>query len=306
MPLGADLNAAVYRLVADDGIPYFLKLKRGVFDKTTVALPRFLADQGVGQVLAPLPTATYRFWTRMEAFHLILYPYINGQSGFDVNLSDHQWVEFGLTLRRIHHLILPLQLRQGIRAEEYSPQWRQSVRAFQTEITRRVYDDPVAAQLASLLNAKSDEIRRIVERAEQLGTALRDRLLPYVLCHADIHAGNVLLTADAEIIIVDWDDPVLAPKERDLMFVGGGVGGVWNRPSEEALFYQGYGPAEIDLKALAYYRYERIIEDIAVTCEQIFSTVEGGADRQEGLRHLENQFLPNNVVEIAHRSDSIA
>ena len=30
------------------------------------------------------------------------------------------------------------------------------------------------------------------------------------------------------------------PKERDLMFIGGGVANVWNKPHEETLFYKGY------------------------------------------------------------------
>ena len=32
------------------------------------------------------------------------------------------------------------------------------------------------------------------------------------------------------IYIVDWDEPIMAPKERDLMFIGGGVANVWNKP----------------------------------------------------------------------------
>jgi hypothetical protein len=33
LPLGADLNTAVYRAVAEDATPYFVKLRRGVFDE---------------------------------------------------------------------------------------------------------------------------------------------------------------------------------------------------------------------------------------------------------------------------------
>jgi spectinomycin phosphotransferase len=46
LPLGADRNTAVYRAVADDGTPYFVKLRSSVFDETSVALPRFLSEQG--------------------------------------------------------------------------------------------------------------------------------------------------------------------------------------------------------------------------------------------------------------------
>jgi hypothetical protein len=52
LPLGADRNTAVYRVVADDETPYFLKLRGGVFDETSVALPKFLSDRGALYILS--------------------------------------------------------------------------------------------------------------------------------------------------------------------------------------------------------------------------------------------------------------
>ena len=72
--------------------------------------------------------------------------------------------------------------------------------------------------------------------------------------------------------------------------------------TEEALFYQGYGPAVIDPNALAYYCYERIVEDIAVECKQLFSTNEGGADHEQALRYLLSNFQPNGTIEIAYQA----
>ena len=77
---------------------------------------------------------------------------------------------------------------------------------------------------------------------------------------------KMVKTFQAQIEMSTFDNPSFAPKERDLILVGGST--VWNNPSNEALFYQGYGPAEIDRMALAYYRYERIIQDIAAITEQ--------------------------------------
>ena len=305
LPLGADLNTAVYRVVADDGRQHFLKLRRGVFDETAVAVPKFLSDRGIAQVMAPIATRTQGLWTSLDALNLILYPFIEGHSGFDVDLSDRQWVELGATLKSIHTTVLPSGLSRRVQQETYSPQWRDSVKTFQARIEGSAYNDPVAAKLAAFLQTRREEIQFIVERAEQLGTTLQRQASEFVLCHADIHAGNVLIGANDELYIVDWDTSILAPKERDLMFVGGGVGGVWHEAREEASFYQGYGKAEIDPVALAYYRYERIVQDIATTCEQIFLTAEGGEDREEGLQNLMSQFLPDNVVEIAHKSDKI-
>jgi hypothetical protein len=53
---------------------------------------------------------------------------------------------------------------------------------------------------------------------------------------------------------VDWDQPILAPKERDLMFiVGDKVGGFVIDPGQEKLFFEGYGESEVDPLVLSYW-----------------------------------------------------
>jgi spectinomycin phosphotransferase len=54
LPLGADVNTAVYRVSADTGTSYFLKLRRGVFDETSVVLPKWLSEQGIEHIIPPL------------------------------------------------------------------------------------------------------------------------------------------------------------------------------------------------------------------------------------------------------------
>jgi spectinomycin phosphotransferase len=175
------------------------------------------------------------------------------------------------------------------------------VKTFLKQAEQDHYNDPIAASFAALLMTKHNEIQSIVERAEGLAQTLQNRVVKPAVCHSDLHGRNVLVRGDDEMAIVDWDTPILAPKERDLMFVGGGVGGIWNKDQEAKWFYQGYGQTEIDLVALAYYRYKRIAADIAEYSEQIFGMQGSVEDRRRGLRLIE-QFLPNNVVEIAHRT----
>ena len=75
LPLGADVNTAVYRAEADEGQGYLVKLRRGAFDEVSVTLPRFLRDQGIAQVIPPLPTTTGRISATLGAFQVILYPF---------------------------------------------------------------------------------------------------------------------------------------------------------------------------------------------------------------------------------------
>ena len=83
------------------------------------------------------------------------------------------------------------------------------------------------------------------------------------------------------------------------MFIGGGVGNVWNKPHEGEWFYKGYGKTDINQTILAYYRHERIVQDIAEYAHKLLLTTTGGADRLEMFKHFIGMFEPRGVVEIA-------
>jgi spectinomycin phosphotransferase len=303
LPLGADVNTAVYRVTGSDTTPYFLKLRKANFEATSVLVPRILRQQGIGAVIAPLETVDGRPWGQLGAYTTILYPFVEGQGGFDVALTDAQWVVFGAALKGVHTAALPADLRAQIPVETYSPYWREAARGFLAEVAERSYPNPIAAKLAAYMNAHRAEIEHLIERAEALASQMQSRLVQPVLCHSDIHAGNLLLTAAGDLYIVDWDNPILAAKERDLMFIGGGVAKVWNSTREEALFYQGYGAAQIDLTALAYYRFERIVVDITEFCKQILESGSGDEDREQGFYYFSSQFLPGDAIDMALQTD---
>jgi spectinomycin phosphotransferase len=44
LPLGYDVNTAVYRVEALESRSYFLKLRKGLFDPVCVAVPHFLSQ----------------------------------------------------------------------------------------------------------------------------------------------------------------------------------------------------------------------------------------------------------------------
>src|SRR6476469_881035 len=75
LPLGNDMNTAVYRVLAEDAQAYFLKLRSGAFNDITVAIPRLLGDQGMAQVVAPIATSSGALWARMSDFAVILSPF---------------------------------------------------------------------------------------------------------------------------------------------------------------------------------------------------------------------------------------
>lgn len=307
LPLGADPDTAVYRAVASDGRVYFLKLRRGHFPEASVSIPYWLAQSGMRQLIAPIAArATGALSAPLAPFTAILYPFISGESGWDVALSPRQWAEFGASLRQLHAAAPPPALLATVPHETYTPAWRQLLAAFLQQAAEQPFADPVAAEFARLLVAQQRTIRQLIARAEQLAGMLRRQPPDLCLCHGDIHAGNLLIDPAGQLYLVDWDTLVLAPKEHDLMYIGAGIGGIWNSDAEAAQFYAGYGPAAISPAALAYYRYERIVQDIAVSCQQLLASAAGGDDRPVVLRQIAGQFAPGNVVAVAIATDQRA
>ena len=304
LPLGQDRSTAVYRAVAEDETATFCKLKFGAFDEVSVELPKFLSEQGIAQIIPPLVTRSGRLWAEMGETRLVLYPFVEGKDGYEAALSERQWADFGAAMKQIHSTALPAQLSRKIQKENYSPEWRERCRDIIQRLDDETLDVPGAAELAAFLNSKRETILDLAARAEQLANAAGSRPTEFVLCHSDIHPGNLFLTADDRLYIVDWDYPTLSLKERDLMYIGDGQGFICPSPQEEErLFARGYGDMQIDPIGLAYYRYQRNVVDISVECERLFSSTFGDQDRKQSFEILQWYFKPGCAVELAYQSD---
>lgn len=301
LPIGADMNASLYKAQgAKDS--YFIKLRRGHHPATCVRVVELLHKAGVRQVIPTIKTVHGGHSQHIGDCTLIVYPFIEGQNGFNRRLTDHQWIELGKALRQVHELEVPSSIRSQVRKETYSPKWQEAMKSFYTHLDAEPVDD-IASNLLKFMKKHFTAICRLVDKAGHLSQKVRNYPPQFVLCHSDIHAGNVLLTENDEIYIVDWDEPILAPKERDLMFIGGGVGNVWNQSREEELFYKGYGKTEIDPTLLAYYRHERIVEDMAIYARALLLTTDGGEDRLEMYKHFIAMFEPRGVVDLAFQTN---
>lgn len=303
LPIGGDINASIYKVQASDQKTYFVKLRNDRFDDVNIAILELLQKAGIEQLIPPIKTVEGKQTQQAGDFTFIVYPFVQGQDGFSRSLNDQQWISLGQVLRQVHEIEVPAALQTRIRLEDFSPKWRNTVRSLCAHIETEPVGDKLALKLWKFIQKNKSIIERLVDRSEQLSQKVRGQPLTFVLCHSDIHGGNVLVSDKDALYIVDWDDPILAPKERDIMFIGGGVGNVWNKPHEEELFYRGYGQTEMDRTLLAYYRYERIVEDIADYCQELLLGPTGSKDSSEMYKQFIDMFAPQGVVEIAFKTD---
>lgn len=297
---GYDMQAASYGVATTEG-GAFAKIRFGPVAETPLEVPRALLDAGVSNVLAPMRTLTSTLWHPMGGGRtLVLYPFVAGENAMATGMTDDQWRTFGTAMRAVHDSGLEEQFADRLPSETFALPCAAVVRSVLEQGAS--VDSPAAERLRAFLLESRGRIGAMLERAEELGRRLGERPFAHVLCHADIHAANVLVADDGRILLVDWDGPMLAPRERDLLFVIGSRIARTVQPHEEAWFFEGYGQVAVDREAIIYYRHERILEDIGEFGLSVMgdrAIPESSRASQVGL--VESFFEPGGIVETVER-----
>lgn len=267
LPLGHDMRAGVYRVVSEHGASYLLKAKFGSLYEPGCFVPRYLHDLGIAAVVAPLPTKNNALWTQLGNWSFILYPFIDGDTSL-MSMTEKHWKEVGTTFRQIHQAVLPHVGFELLRKETFDlTEYAHWVRAFELQHVRSEGGSVLERALRTSWLAHQPTIHSILNSLERLAEVLRERSGPYVICHADLHPANLIRNYADHVFVIDWDDVMLAPKERDFIFVketsADGLAGT-------SPFFQGYGQRQIDWIALTYYRYERVIQDVIEYAREVF------------------------------------
>ncbi|HEX3812347.1 MAG TPA: phosphotransferase [Mycobacteriales bacterium] len=285
---GLDRAAQTFRIEPESGPDLVLRVSLGRPRREVYAVPYEVRLSGVDDVVAPLPAGTGALFVHAAGVTWSLYPFIDGVDGWTRALSGGDWRRLGETLRAVHG-VDPGPFT-GMRCPDRDvtpydvlPRW-----------DRRLREDPELAdfwrQYRPATAAMLEQMRALQQRSRP-GTA--------VLCHGDLHPGNILLAGNRPHLI-DWDDVLLSAKERDFIFVPHD-----DRPTDtgplplDAEFLNGYGIAagDVDWAALTYFRCERVVQDVLVEWE---SAASGGARaRAAAVDLLRGAFSPGGEADAA-------
>jgi spectinomycin phosphotransferase len=216
-------------------------------------------------------------------------------------MTDEHWIATGAIFKRIHESALPHEILQSVRKETFDPsEYIRWVAAF--EERQAEPGSHAERALHTSWMAHRHAIQKTLAALERLAGDLRRRIFPQVICHADLHPGNLLRDQAGRVFVIDWEDVMIAPKERDFIFVR--VKQAQGSASERVTpFFRGYGPAEIDSAALAYYKHERIVQDLIECTRNVFSRNDLGEATKSDSAQLFDQILTN--IELHHSSEDL-
>lgn len=304
-PVGADANACVFRIDARHD-HWWLKCRNfQVAPAVWDSLHWLRGTLGIEEIVAPWPALAGGASVQRWGLQFTLFPYIEGQSGFEAPLSRAQWRRLGEVLRRLHEAEIPPALRQALPTLRLETAAVDTVGTWlQDPATLAQAQDRSGSAFLALWQQQRPRIAELHQRAEALRRALQDEAPALCLCHTDLHAGNLLMGQDDALHLIDWDGLALAPRERDLMFVGAAVGGRWGR--EHPLgFAEGYGDDLGDPRWIAWYRHWRILQDL-IEFEQMLlgpsAAQRSLQQHRQSLHYLGEQFAPGNVFDAAERA----
>jgi len=296
LPYGADRNAFAYRVYGDD-MSYFLKIRRGIPSQSMVAVPDYLRAVGVPEVVSPMRTNDGKLYLLFGDLSLIVYPFINGESAWEKDLSDEQMHGWGDIMRRIHEANVTPSLKHVVPTEQYISKHDALFKRMNRRIVTGDYQGDIETVLADEWKSKHREIEFVYNRHLALGERIKQQNLQHVICHADSHQANIIIEPEGQIRIVDWDEVVIAPKERDLMFFD-----VMN-PDPDSGFFAGYGTTDINYVAIAYYHYEWVVQEFAEWAAWILNdNSRPQSEKEYALSKFKLLFAEDNVVDVAHQA----
>lgn len=299
LPIGNDASAWVYRIKTDTK-HYFLKIRKGIPHPALLQAPHYLRRNGSQNVVAPRPTVTGDLYTSLEGYALILYDWIHGTSAWDITLSDTQWQTWGAIMRGIHDTFIDDILSTLVPNEIFVSKRNSIILWINEWVQTHLFDDPIQQQTANYWNDQQSIIDKCCYRLQEIGHQLQQQSLQLVICHADIHQANIMIDEQEQIQIVDWDEVILAPKERDLMFF------VEDGHASHMVdsFLKGYGETEINQLAITYYRYDWVVQEFGDYGERIFLNDSlSASEKQFALDEFKRLFDVGDVVEAAFGSD---
>ena len=290
LPVGLDYHAGVYRVVSEQGHAYLLKVTSRPLYAPRYQVPRYLNDQGIPSVVAPLPTRSSSLWAKLGDWTLIIYPWISGDSSF-TGMTNEQWRELGSIFKQIHQIKIPAEGFESLRKETFdAAEYVRWMHTFETEYLHSRHGESASQRsLRAYWLAHQTTISTAVRSLEKLAGVLQKQSGPCVICHADLHPANLIRDADGHVFVIDWDDVMLAPKERDFIFI---------REPEADAFWEGYGYPQIDWIALTYYRWERVVQDVIACAEDMFFKADLGEETRADIAELFHEILLGNTSTI--------
>lgn len=197
---------------------YFLKIyKNENFDSQNFEFTSKLSsDCGINNIAHPIKAKSGNIVLDFSNFKIVIFNYIEGATSADRKLNDPQLESLGELLAKTHqskNIIGPYQVQ-----EDFSNPHKKDILNLFNKLESVNPRNDYQKEAKELYLKYKRKFLEELEILDQLESKLANQKLVFVNCHGEPSPDNIMLTPQGEVFLIDWDFPLFAPKEKDLMF----------------------------------------------------------------------------------------
>ena len=226
-------------------------------------------------IIAPIKTIAQTSVHEIENGYISVFPFVKGPLVVEENTDFHEEL--------VEKLVEICTLLQN------------DTSRIQTELPQENFNSPYSQVFAEVLKQAElhpekqfshialkyeKKIHTLIDGVEKLDTLYKEQKPSLVLTHGDITGLNII-QIPGDIKLVDWDGAMLAPKERDLMFLTDSP--FFNR--EEYL--KEVNETSIDVQLITYYKLRWALDSIVLNLQILATQDIAEADEKVKLMEVE-------------------
>ncbi len=204
------------------------------------------AKAGVTNITHPVATSSGQMRIQLGDFHIAIFDLISGTTAEQHKLTKRQLERLGELLARIHQSKAVIG-EYSVR-ERFEIPFRDRLVAIFNETSKTSGNAAnYKAQLKFFLEPHRKEFMEELETLGELQRKVGRKNLEFVNCHGEPSPGNVMSSNSGGVYLLDWDDPIFAPKEKDLIFFKDNIGPVMKGYSQFSKDYN------VDQEVMEFY-----------------------------------------------------
>lgn len=281
-------EASLSYLIHSGGKIFFLK----VYDTSSIdeRIFRFISELyeicGIKNVVHPIKTKADKLSIIFGRNVLVLFEYVSGKTWAEKQLSEEQFKKLGKIIAQIHlskNKIGAYPVKEDFR-NPFTNNFKNIYSAMKKLDNPNIYQ----RELINIYKKYKDKFISELEELEATGNKLKKSNIEFVNCHGEPSPGNVMVSESGEIYLIDWDSPLFAPKEKDLLFF-----------DKFNSVFEGYGEiskdAEINTDARKYYTHLWNVGEIVDWAERVLFKGSSDEENKHNLDKLE-EFLDYSEI----------
>lgn len=204
--------AETFIITCTSGEKYFVKFidKPNFISKlkSSIVIQAEIYARSLKKMNYPIKTNIGELYIETESGVIALYNFIDAPQSYEYNLKAMGRLEASLHIISTDALepINKEDFKTG-EAFEFLDKFENTLRYSGT--------DPIELQLKEVFSNQTDQIRKDYKQFLELNAICKTQKHNFVFIHNDA-GGNTLVKSPTDLYLIDWDDIVLGPAERDI------------------------------------------------------------------------------------------